>query len=251
MAQELSNKQINKAARFVADMRLRLLAGEISLDDMPDADSSRILECAAVIEAWREKHAGPLRNANANLRHYVRPHAALGQDVVSVTQRLKKFSTILDKLGRYPGMQLTRMEDIGGVRAILPSQDAADEVSRKLRKNWKVHRYRDYVREPKDSGYRALHLIVVKQGLKVEVQLRTYLQDFWANQVERDSRHLRIDYKSGKGAEPVHAYYVAMSELFAMREASIEPSQDFNIELRDRYRLAQPYLAPAVEGETR
>jgi ppGpp synthetase/RelA/SpoT-type nucleotidyltranferase len=98
------------------------------------------------------------------------------------------------------------------------------------------------------SGYRALHLIVIKQGVKVEVQLRTFLQDFWANQVERDSRYLRIDYKSGKGAELVHAYYVSMSELFAMREASIEPSQDFNSELLSRYRLAQPYLGSVVDG---
>ena len=237
-----SKKQVNRAARYLADLRGRLLAGQVAFDDLPQAEVKRILECAEKIEGWRERHAGPLRNANANLRHYVRPYAALGQDLVSVTQRLKKFSTILDKLGRYPRMELTRMEDIGGVRAILPAQEAADEVARRLRKNWKVHRYRDYVREPKDSGYRALHLIVAKQDVKVEVQLRTYLQDFWANQVERDSRHLRVDYKSGRGAEPVHAYYVAMSELFAMREASIEPSREFNIELRNRYTLARPFL---------
>src|SRR5581483_10253476 len=110
-------------------------------------------------------------------------------------------------------MGLTFMEDIGGVRAVLPSQAAADEVWRKLRKNWQVHRHRDYVREPKDSGYRALHLIVNKRGVKVEVQLRTALQDFWANQVERDSRHLGVDYKSGAGHDVVHAYYVHVSAL--------------------------------------
>lgn len=153
-----SHKQINKAASYVAEMRRALLAGEVDLDRISAAESQRIVRCAEIIEKWREKHAGPLRNANANLRHYVRPYAARDQNV-SVTQRLKKFSTILDKLGRYSSMQLTRMEDIGGVRAILPSQEAADDVSRRLRKNWKVHRYRDYVREPKDSGYRALHLM--------------------------------------------------------------------------------------------
>ncbi len=244
---ELSHKQINKAAGYVAKIRQALLAGE--LDNIAAAESQEIWRCAQIIEEWREKHAAPLRNANANLRHYVRPYAARDQNV-SVTQRLKKFSTILDKLCRYSSMQLTRMEDIGGVRAILPSQEAADDISRRLRKNWKVRRYRDYVREPKESGYRALHLIVVKQGVKIEVQLRTYLQDFWANQVERDSRHLRVDYKSGSGAEPVHAYYVAMSRFFAMREASIEPSQEFSTELRSRYRLAQPYLASSGDQES-
>lgn len=132
---------------------------------------------------------------------------------------------------------------------MLPTQEAADEVSRRLRKNWKVHRYRDYVRRPKASGYRALHLIVIKQGVKLEVQIRTFLQDYWANQVEHDSRQLRVDYKSGKGQDAVHAYYVAMSELMAMREASTEPSQEFTTELRRRYMLAQPYLAPRPDEE--
>jgi putative GTP pyrophosphokinase len=202
-----------------------------------------------LIETWRKCHAGPLRNASANLRHYVRPYSAQAAEIVSVTQRLKKFSTILDKQGRYPTMRLTKMEDIGGVRAILARQEDADEIARKLRKNWKISRYRDYVRNPKDSGYRALHLTAIKQGMHIEVQLRTYLQDYWANQVERDSRHLRVDYKSGKGSDEVHAYYVSMSELLAMRQAGIAPPDDFSVELRRRYMLAQPYLVSPNDEE--
>jgi putative GTP pyrophosphokinase len=99
------------------------------------------------------------------------------------------------------------------------------------------------VRDPKQSGYRALHLIVVKRGVKIELQLRTGLQDFWANQVELDSRYLRVDFKSGQGSEIVHAYYVAMSEFFAMTEASEDPPEKFMVDLTSRYRLAKPYLA--------
>ena len=62
-----------------------------------------------------------------------------------------------------------------------------------------IDRYRDYVREPKDSGYRALHLVALKKGRHVEVQVRTQLQDTWANQVEHDSRQQRTDFKSGRG----------------------------------------------------
>ena len=47
---------------------------------------------------------------------------------------------------------------------------------------------RDYIKEPKPSGYRSLHLIVEvpiflqdeKRMMKVEVQLRTIAMDFWA-----------------------------------------------------------------------
>jgi putative GTP pyrophosphokinase len=242
-------RSINKAGKCLAELQAALIEGKVDLDAMTDEEWHPIIQECDLIESWRARHAGPLRNANANLRHYIRPHSAPGATVVSVTQRLKKFSTILDKLHRYPTMRLTTMEDIGGVRAVLPTQAAADEVARRLRKNWKVHRYRDYVRTPKDSGYRALHLIVVKQGVKIEVQVRTYLQDFWANQVERDSRHLRVDYKSGKGHDEVHAYYVAMSELLAMREALTEPSESFSEELRRRYMMAKPYLASETDEE--
>ena len=48
---------------------------------------------------------------------------------------------------------------------------------------------KDYIKNPKPSGYRSLHLIVAvpifleneKKLVKVEVQLRTIAMDFWAS----------------------------------------------------------------------
>ncbi|MGH2902265.1 MAG: hypothetical protein ACRDK7_01525 [Solirubrobacteraceae bacterium] len=40
-----------------------------------------------------------------------------------------------------------------------------------------------------------------------------------------------------------------MSELLAMREAGVVPSDDFNVELRRRYMLAQPYLVSPNDEE--
>jgi GTP pyrophosphokinase len=240
--------ETNRACKRLAKLRADVVAGNVAFETMTDEEWSALYPDIELVESWRQLHARPLRNASVNLRHYVRPYSA-SRDV-SVTQRLKKASTILDKQLRYPSMRLTKMEDVGGVRAILPTQESADEIARKLRRNWKIHRYRDYVREPKDSGYRALHLIAEKSGFKIEIQLRTFLQDYWANQVERDSRHQAVDFKSGKGHDAVHSYYVAMSELLAMREASKEPSQDFSIELRRRYMLARPFLTSQPDEET-
>ena len=50
-------------------------------------------------------------------------------------------------------------------------------------------RQKDYIKNPKPSGYRSLHLIVSvpifleneKKDVKVEVQLRTIAMDFWAS----------------------------------------------------------------------
>ena len=48
---------------------------------------------------------------------------------------------------------------------------------------------KDYIKNPKKSGYRSLHLIIEvpiflqreKRNMKVEVQLRTIAMDFWAS----------------------------------------------------------------------
>ena len=48
---------------------------------------------------------------------------------------------------------------------------------------------KDYIKNPKESGYRSLHLIIEvpiflqneKKSMKVEVQLRTIAMDFWAS----------------------------------------------------------------------
>ena len=48
---------------------------------------------------------------------------------------------------------------------------------------------KDYIKNPKENGYRSLHLIVSvpiylkeeKRDMKVEVQLRTIAMDFWAS----------------------------------------------------------------------
>jgi len=130
----------------------------------------------------------------ANLRYYAREES---QPVVS--QRLKRVPTIAGKLLREPAMKLSRMADIGGVRALLPSQAAAYVVARRLRKNWTITRFRDYVSEPKEDGYRALHLINRHRGRLIEIQLRTPNQDAWANVVETLSRDAFPGLKFGHG----------------------------------------------------
>lgn len=43
---------------------------------------------------------------------------------------------ILEKLVRMPAMDLTRMEDIGGCRAVLQNPDEVDGVLRRIRNRW-------------------------------------------------------------------------------------------------------------------
>lgn len=69
-------------------------------------------------------------------------------------------------------------EDIYMLADCLLSQDDVTLIEKK-----------DYIKEPKKSGYRSLHLIIEvpiflqdeKKNMKVEVQLRTIAMDFWAS----------------------------------------------------------------------
>ncbi len=107
------------------------------------------------------------------------------------------------------------MHDIGGVRSVLPTLRHVQVVSRRLRKSWTIIRVRDYIAEPKDSGYRALHLIVKRSGYPIEVQLRTIAQDVWANTVEERGRETGIGLKFGAGGAELRAYFVTLADLLA------------------------------------
>ncbi len=244
LATDPSKKAVDRAGEFAASIfeRWRTAPSTDPLEGVTEDVEMDFVESLLLIEWWRQQHAYPMLMVAAGLRYYTRPYVAVG-GLKPVTQRLKKEVTILDKLIRLPTMGLTQMGDIGGVRVVLPDQDAVDDVLRRVRKNWRdeIERVRDYVASPKDSGYRAKHLIVVKKTRRIEVQLRTPLQDTWANQVEADSRWAP-NFKAGAGHQAVHDYYVLVSKLFASREAGVEPDGEFMQDLVVRYREARPYL---------
>lgn len=238
----ISKGRIDRAGRLRAEFLVRWR--EVGNDALQEFATGDIVEADGLIALWRSLHARPLSIVGANLRYYLREQAP------SITaQRLKRHATIVDKLTREPRMNLTQMADIGGCRAILPDQEKVDAVTRRVQKNWTILRTRDYVREPKPSGYRAVHHIVRRKDRLIEVQLRTPLQDIWASQVERDSRRLGIGLKSGLGSELMHAYYAQMSELFALWEAGSDPDAEFMQRLRDHHQAASPYIEG--EGERR
>lgn len=231
----ISKGQVNRAGRLWAQLMTRW--GEVGEQALEEFDRGELVEANGLIAWWRSLHARPLSRVSANLRYY------LDEQAPNITaQRLKRQATIVHKLIREPNMKLAQMADIGGCRALLPDQDKVDAVTLRVQENWEIVRTRDYVRKPKPSGYRAVHHIVRRDDRLIEVQLRTPLQDIWANQVERDSRRLGIGLKSGLGSELVHAYYAQMSELFALRESGSEADADFMERLRGRYEAARPYL---------
>lgn len=186
--------------------------------------------------SYRAEHQQPLTTAVMGLRSMVK---TVGAPVI-VAQRLKRMPAIIGKLARFPQMDLSRMQDIGGCRAILPDQDAVERVRRRIVGNqWQVLRTYDYVARPKTTGYRAVHLVIEKHGRLVEVQLRTTAQHLWAEAVEQIELRHRYGLKDDSGPEVLmellrrSAY--AMDRASRGEGMSIEFDREFD-ELRRRAR---------------
>lgn len=222
-----SKTKVDRAGRFFADQISRSAAKPDYFGDPIVLGQAR--EAIAVIEWWRSEHAKPLSRVAANLRYYV---GETGTPLVA--QRLKRVPTIAGKLLREPTMKLSRMADIGGVRAILPDQEAVHRVAKRLRRNWTITRVRDYVVEPQDDGYRALHLISRHRSRLIEIQLRTPHQDTWSNFVETLSRTAFPGLKFGHGPAEVRDFLRDFAEITAQEDLGLASAEETLERVKER-----------------
>jgi putative GTP pyrophosphokinase len=215
-APRFSKGQVNRAGVFLLELRERVRV-EGAERALRATDEAAIETAREALEWWRSLHARPLSTVAANLRYHVSKAEAQVDGRVEVTQRLKRQDTLIGKLDRERG-NVTQMQDIGGVRAVVPSVPHVYRVRRRLLKSWTIVRERDYIASPKDDGYRALHLVVRRSGFPVEVQVRTLGQDLWANAIEEAGRQTGIQFKFGEGSEMEHAAFVSTAALIAAVE---------------------------------
>jgi ppGpp synthetase/RelA/SpoT-type nucleotidyltranferase len=104
------------------------------------------------------------------------------------TGRVKTTKTMVEKLQRTPGMQLSRVQDLAGARIMVRDFDAQDSSRDKISEFYmslgRPCKIIDRRTDPR-FGYRAVHLVVRIDEMPVEIQIRTELQDSWAQMVER------------------------------------------------------------------
>lgn len=108
------------------------------------------------------------------------------------TYRIKRIESIISKLARFPKMQVNRAEDIAGCRCILSSETDVYKLYNKIKKKqdklpFEIKgKINDYIKSPKESGYKSIHLNVVlkNDNRRVEIQLRSIEQHNWATLVE-------------------------------------------------------------------
>jgi ppGpp synthetase/RelA/SpoT-type nucleotidyltranferase len=186
-------------------------------------------EALNIINNWRASHNFPLNTFQTRLRK-------LSKDIDTdsiVAQRIKRLASISHKLDRFQDMKVTQIQDIGGCRTILSTIDHVDQLvdiylhkgSRGVKHD--LSKKDDYILNPKDSGYRGVHLIYKYQSdksklyadLKIEIQIRTFLQHAWATAVETVSTFFKQALKSSQGDKEWLRFFALMGSVMAIKES--------------------------------
>ena len=185
-------------------------------------NSAEYLEALNDLNDWRELHLGVMNEYYDACKKIVK-NCRNRKDVI-VAERLKRLPTILDKIKRFPEMKLSRLQDVAGVRIVVKNMGDLRRVEKRLVKMKPKH-VRDYIGEPRESGYRGKHFIFERDRMLVEVQLRTYLQHLWATTVETTDFFRGSSMKTVKENSEWNDFFVAVSGLYALMEGEPVPEQ--------------------------
>lgn len=198
-----------------------------------------INKATIILDNWRSSHSFSLHTFKIRLKRVsvqVDPNAL-------VVQRLKRTPSILKKLQRKygdrdPTMKLSQMQDIGGCRTVLKDVKLVKKLCDEYYhtdKNIKgehcdlKHEFKhkkDYINNPKNDGYRSVHLIykynsdktTKYNGLLIEIQIRSKLQHFWATAVETVDHFTKQAIKSNEGQKEWMEFFKLISSVFANME---------------------------------
>ncbi|HEY4358753.1 MAG TPA: RelA/SpoT domain-containing protein [Acidobacteriaceae bacterium] len=221
-----------------------------------------------IVQNWRSSHGMPL----LVFRRHLAKRAEKLHSKAIVAQRLKRFSSIMNKLVREPNMKLSQMQDLGGCRAIMPditSLNALVSIYRNANDdfvqtegNMKCF---DYINHPKEDGYRGVHLVGRYKarsernehwnGHRIEIQIRTQLQHAFATAVETVTAFTRSPLKFGGGPDNWRRFFSLAGSIFAIQEGtSLVPNTPENIDylvIEIRRLLQELKVRPRLRGWTK
>jgi len=184
-------------------------------------------EALNIIFNWRAAHSYVVNTFNATLREKIKridPKAL-------IAQRIKRFPSIVQKMQRRPTMRLSSMQDIGGLRAVMTSLKKIYLLEKDYENTKFKHQKLkpdDYIKNPKPSGYRCLHLLYRYEsniapkynGLNIEIQLRTKLMHAWATAIETVDTFLQYSLKASEGPQEWLDYFKQSSNALTFVEGT-------------------------------
>ncbi len=122
-------------------------------------------------------------------------------------------------------MQLSTMQDIGGCRVVVSNLKNVYRLIKILVKNDLFELRNDYIKTPKEDGYRSIHLIGKFENSSgdlrsIELQVRTDIQHSWATAIEIIDLFTKQSIKSNNGKVIWKDFFKYTSEQFAILENS-------------------------------
>lgn len=186
------------------------------------------IELEETFDEYRKAHLQPLSETTLELQQLLADYGAS----YYIAQRLKRKPQIVRKLNRL-SVRLTQLQDIGGCRIIVHRNSDVNKILKYLidsvgKQNvFTIYRTTDYRAKGRDdTGYRAVHVILKRSGVFLELQIRSRIQHYWAESIERTSVIYGYHLKESEGSPQVIQYFKTLSDVFfeieAGREASVE-----------------------------
>lgn len=144
-----------------------------------------------------------------------------------IDSRVKSKKSIIEKIHRrgYPVTIRTLKDliyDIAGVRVVCNYIDDIDVIINLLmqQKNLRVRLKKDYIANPKPTGYRSIHIVFEKQMFiddeeiwtPIEIQFRTIAMDMWAS-LEHELRYKSKDSVSDDDKKRLKEYSDQLYEI--------------------------------------
>lgn len=207
-----SNKKISKAGSIV----------------LTSTNKNEVDQAIDIINDWRSLHLPALDELQYSLLKLLKDNKIR---IYSISRRLKRLSSIINKLDRNPKSGLGTMQDIGGLRIVVTTMDSLEKtyniILNNIPDNFEFTKPPvNYIETPKSSsGYRSIHFVYKFHsentdfdGMKIELQIRTKLQHSWAMAVETAELITGTALKSSQGEEEWLTFFKVISSLFAIKE---------------------------------
>lgn len=196
-------------------------------------DEVDYIELEEVFDEYRKAHLKPLSETTLEIQRLLSNYGAQ----YYIAQRLKRKPQIIRKLNRL-SVRLTQLQDIGGCRVIVQKNKDVDSVFAYLTERaateagFNIQRVTDYREKGRDdTGYRSLHVMMERNGFNLELQIRSRIQHYWSESIERTSVIYGHHLKEKEGAQEVIDYFKHLSDVFYEIEAGREPSTQQKLQI--------------------
>lgn len=220
-----------------------------ALSNDSESDLDKYIQYTEAFDEYRKQHLEPLSKTTIELQQWLNNY---GKEYF-IAQRLKRKPQILRKLLRFSA-RLSQLQDIGGARIIVDKNSDVDHVVNYLNDRFKenteltVIRKTDYRGEGRDdSGYRAYHVILERDNCKLELQIRSKIQHYWAETIERTSIVYGHYIKELDGDPLVINYFKTLSDLFYEIESARKPDSSLKTKVEELRIRAETIIQSADE----